>query len=148
MKKWKKLLLVGGCSLFLQLFHWLIYQWVSFPAGLLFLTPLLLCAVYHVYQSDTAESRGLRRLEVFFSGVLIPFLLCALFSGILFLQNPDLYLYHANMLPTGGRTETIALYAGRMMLTSCYVLVFSGLDVLLLRLQDHHLRQKQEGAAE
>lgn len=148
MKKWKKLLLVGGCSLFLQLLHWLIYQWVSFPAGLLFLTPLLLCAVYHVYQSDTAESRGLRRLEVFFSGVLIPFLLCALFSGILFLQNPDLYLYHANMLPNGGRTETIALYAGRMMLTSCYVLAFSGLDVLLLRLQDHHLRQKQEGAAE
>ena len=148
MKKWKKLLLVGGCSLFLQLLHWLIYQWVSFPAGLLFLTPLLLCAVYHVYQSDTAESRGLRRLEVFFSGVLIPFLLCALFSGILFLQNPDLYLYHANMLPTGGPTETIALYAGRMMLTSCYVLVFSGLDVLLLRLQDHYRRQKQEGAAE
>ena len=51
-------------------------------------------------------------------------------------------------MKTYSRTETIALYAGRMMLTFCYVLVFSGLDVLLLRLQDHHLRQKQEGAAE
>ena len=55
---------------------------------------------------------------------------------------------NAIVLPTGGRTETIALYAGRMMLTSCYVLIFSGLDVFLLRLQDHYRRKKQEGAAE
>ncbi|WP_298481739.1 hypothetical protein [uncultured Ruminococcus sp.] len=147
MKTWKKIILVTLCSLFLQLLHWVIYQWTSFPAGLLFLTPLLLCAVYHVYQSDTLENRGIRRLHVFFGGVLIPLVLSVLVSLGMFLHNPDMSLYHPFQEPQGGAAETVALYSGRMMLTSLYLLIFSGIDVLLLHLQDSRRERKSAGGA-
>lgn len=145
MKTWKKIIFVVLCSLFLQLLHWLVYQWTSFSAGLLFLTPLLLCAVYHVYQSDTLENRGLRRLHVFLGGVLIPLLLSGMVSLALFLHDPDMSLYHAFQEPEGNAAETAALYAGRIMLTSLYLLLFSGIDVLLLRLQDSRRERKSAG---
>lgn len=145
MKIWKKMILVALCSLFLQLLHWGIYQWTSFPARLLFLTPLLLCGVYHVYQSDTLENRGLRRLHVFFGGVLLPLLLSTAISLGMFLYDPDMSLYHPFQEPEGGAAETAALYAGRLMLTSLYLLIFSGIDILLLRFQDSRRAHQSAG---
>lgn len=145
MKDWKKIVAVTAASLFLQILHWLIYQWTAFPVGMLFVTPLLLCAVYHVYQSDTLENRGIRRLHVFLAGILLPFLLSAVVSAAMFLHNPDMSLYHPFVRPTGSAAETAALYAGRVMLTSLYLLVFSGLDCILLHLQDGYRRRKAAG---
>lgn len=145
MKTWKKIIIVTLCSLFLQLLHWLIYQWTAFPAEMLFVTPLPLCAVYHVYQSDTPENRGLRRLHVFFGGVLLPFVLSVLISLGMFLHDPDMALYHPFAAPKGGAAETVALYAGRIMLTSLYILFFSGLDVFLLHLQDSRRARHKTG---
>lgn len=142
---WKKIIFVSLSSLFLQLLHWLIYQWIAFPAGLLCVTPLLLCAVYHAFQSDTTENRGLGRMSVFISAVCIPMILSILVSLFSFLHNPDLPVFHPMMEQVPSISGYIALFSGRITMTSFYGLVFAGIDVFLLRLQEQHCCQKGEG---
>lgn len=147
MTSWKKIVLLALSSLFLQVLHWLLYQWIGFSAGFLALTPMLLCAGYHIYQSDTVQNRGIGRKPVFFGTVLIPLVIGILVSLGMFLHNPDMSLYHPSAMPENSVSEVAALYAGRVVLTSGYLLVFSGIDCLLLHLQDKHREQKKTGEA-
>ena len=145
MKPWKKYLAVTAASLFLQVLHWALYQWLDFSPLLLALTPLLLCGAYHAVQSDTTAHRGIRRRTVFLAGVLTPLLLSLLLSLGFFLHDPDMSLYHPFAVSQGGAEETAARYAGRVMLTSLYLLVFSAPDCLLLHLQDAYQSRKAMG---
>lgn len=142
---WKKRCLITLGSLFLQILHWLIYQWTAFPVQMLLLTPLLLCAAYHVCQSDTIENRGISRRNVFFWGVLMPLFIAMLVSVICYVQSPSMALYHSSAEPIVGVVQMMALYAGRTVLTSMYLLIFAGLDGILLYLQDRRQEKKVQG---
>lgn len=144
LQNWKKILLVTLGSLFLQLLHWLIYHWIAFPAGLLWITPLLLCAVYHAFQSDTEKNRGLKRGAVFLSAVCIPLVLSILVSLLSFLHNPNLPVFHPMMEQVPSVEGYIALFSGRITITSFYGLVFAGIDVFLLHWQENRQNRRRE----
>lgn len=137
-------ILVTLVSLFLQIIHWLIYSWTSFSAGLLFLTPLVLCALYHAYQADTTENRGLSRLQVFLAGVVIPFVLSILVTIAMYVHNPDLTIFHPMAVQERNAAEYVMMFAGRLTITSFYLLVFAWIDIPLQHFQERHKERKQD----
>lgn len=135
---------LGGIvgSLALQLVYWLIYAVTEFPAVLLAVAPLLLCAIYHAIQHMPLEKRKLTRLAVFVSTALLPFVVSVIVSVVCYTRNPDLTVYHAWMDQVRDTEENVALYAGRMTITGVYLVVFAALDVPLQKL--HTWAQNRE----
>ena len=136
------------CSLLLQVMHWLIYTWTSFPAGLLAITPLLLCGIYHAYQADSSQNHGLKRLQVFLTAVLVPFLLSILVSALCYGFNPDLTVFHPMAVQERNAAEYLALFSGRISITSFYLLVFSAVDIPLQHWQESRRTRKTSSKSE
>ncbi len=137
----QRFLLITFSSLLLQLIHWLVYHFTAFPAQLLFLTPLILCAAYHAVQSDSLQNRGVSRWLCFFAAVLVPLLLSILVSVVVYLRAPDLPVFHPMLPQTPSFLGNIALFSGRLTITSFYLLVFSAIDVILLHWQDSRRKE-------
>ncbi|MBQ8687101.1 MAG: hypothetical protein IJ512_00975 [Ruminococcus sp.] len=140
---WKPVVMMVLLSLFLHVLHWILYDAIAVTYAFCFLTPLLLCLCYHLFQTDCQATFGFSRKKVFFGTVFIPLLAAIAVSGIVFINNPHLGLYSHGGQLTGGAAEKIGLYAGRTILSGIYVLLFSVADIPILHWQDRNRYEKE-----
>lgn len=103
----------------------------------------VLCALYHALQAEPPEKRGMRRSKLFAAAVAFPLVLSVLVTVGCFLYNPDLPVFHPLMEQTPSVVGYVALFSGRITITSLYGLAFARLDVLLLRLQEIRRSRKE-----
>ncbi len=129
-------LLMAGVSLFLQILHWAVYEITAFSIWFAAVTPLVLCLIYHLFQSDSEETFHISRKQVFLGTVVIPLAASIIISILVFINNPNLGLYASHGQLTGSFIEKIGLYSGRCIISGIYLLIFSAVDIPLLRLQD------------
>lgn len=122
--------LLLACSLFSQWFLWFLHGKLEFPMPTLAVLPLLLCAMYHLMQMESGEGKLFRRGFVFRWTVLLPLVLGIALAVYMWGNFPDLAVFEYGAPLTGAPREIIACYAARFILTSLYLLIFSGLDAL------------------
>ncbi len=128
--------IITACSLFAQGVHWFLFEKIAFESALLWLTPLILCMLYHCVMADSGKGKQYSRKMVFFCAVLLPFLIAAGVSLFTWLNYPHLSLYKDGVLPDGSFPEQLGLMSGRILLTSLYMAVFTLPDLLVLRFLD------------
>ncbi len=130
-------------SLLLHVLHWAAYEITAFSVWFAAVTPLVLCLVYHLFRLDCEESFHLSRKQVFLGTVLVPLIAAIVVSCLVFVNNPDLGLYANHGQFTGSFIEKVGLYSGRCIISGVYLLVFSIIDIPLLRLQDERRYEKK-----
>jgi len=124
---------VTSLSLFCQWLNWFIYEKLDYTWWYTLITPLILCGMYHFVQTDAGRNGNFSRHFFFMFSVLIPFLAGILVTVIMILANPQISVFNPQEEYRGTVQEVIAVYSGRIVITSLYLLVFSAVDVFLLR---------------
>lgn len=135
-EKCKHLAIMTACSLFAQGIHWYLYEKIQFESALLWVTPLILCALYHAVQQDSGKGKLYSRKFVFFCIVALPFIIGIIGSAAVFISHPELSLYHEGVVPDGSFPELLGLFFGRLLITSGYMGIFALPDLLLLQYID------------
>ncbi len=135
-EKLKHGVIIMACSLFAQGIHWFLYEKIQFAAALLWVTPLILCLLYHCIQADSGRGKNYSRKFVFFSAVLLPLLIGIIGSVMIWFNYPGLSLYNEGVMPDGSLPEQLGLLCGRIVLTSSYMAVFTVPDLLVLQYLD------------
>lgn len=134
--RWTAWLWMALVSIFVHVLHWVAYEFTAFSLWFAAVTPLVICLIYHLFQSDCEETFHISRKQVFLGTVIIPLAAALIVSVLIFVNNPNLGLYAVHGQLTGSFIEKIGLYSGRMIISGVYLLVFSAIDVPLLRIQD------------
>ncbi len=128
--------IIAACSLFAQGVHWFVFEKVAFESAMLWLTPLILCMLYHFVMADSGEGKPYSRKFVFLCAVVIPLLLSIIGTLLIWLNYPHLSLFREGVAPDGSLPEVLGLLCGRITLTSTYMAVFTLPDLLLLKYLD------------
>mgnify|MGYP007070312960 CR=1 FL=1 len=123
-------------SLFSQWVNWFAYDKLGYEWGFTLITPLILCMMYHFVQLDAGKHGNFSRLFFFVFAVLVPLAFSIAVTVIMKLSNPDMSVFDPSADYTGTVRERIAVYAGRFIFTSAYLLVFSAVDAVILRYMD------------
>ncbi len=134
--KWTAWLAMAVVSILVHVLHWVAYEFIAFSLWFAAVTPLVICLVYHLFQSDCEESFSVSRRQVFLGTVIIPLFAAIFVSVFVFINNPELGLYARHGQFTGSFIERIGLYSGRIVISGVYLLIFSAIDVPLLRIHD------------
>ncbi|MGN0622115.1 MAG: hypothetical protein ACI4I9_09630 [Porcipelethomonas sp.] len=124
---------ITACSLFAQWVHWFVYEKTGISGGFLFFTPLVLCFMYSLVMSECGKNRSFGKGFVFVFSVIIPLALSFVLSAYMVLSYPDMSIFSADKEIKGTPREIIAIYSGRILLTSVYLLVYSAADALLIQ---------------
>ena len=127
-----KAAVMTAASLFIQIIHWVVFDKVQFDSLYLWFTPLIFCLMYRLLMADCEKGGKISKGFIFSFTVAVPFLLAVLVSVYMIVSYPDISTFFATMEETGVLSETIALYSGRITLTSGYLLVYSLLDALII----------------
>lgn len=134
--RWTVWLGMALISILVHLLHWVAYEFTAFSLWFAAVTPLVICLIYHLFQSDCEETFHISRKQVFLGTVIVPLAAAVIVSVLVFVNNPSLGLYAVHGQLTGSFIEKIGLYSGRMIISGVYLLVFSAIDIPLLRIQD------------
>ncbi len=132
--------IIAACSLFAQGIHWFLFEKIGFDSAMLWLTPLILCMLYHCVLLDAGEGKPYSRRFIFLCAVAIPLVLSIAGTVLIWLNYPHLSLFREGVVPDGSLPEAIGFLCGRITLTSTYLAVFTIPDLLALQLLD---RRKQ-----
>ena len=117
-------------SLFIQCIHWVIFEKAAFASSYLWFTPLVICLMYKLLTLDSKKEKGISKLFVFGFGVALPLVISLAVSIYMIVSYPDLSVFSDTVQESGTARETIALYSGRMVLTSVYLAIFAGLNLV------------------
>ena len=120
-------------SMFSQWLNWYIYEKMEYGWGYMLLTPLILCFMYHFVQMDAGKHGNFSRRFFFLFSVALPLIFSTAVTVLLFIFSPELSIFDSYEEYSGNFIETIAIYAGRIMITSVYLLIFAVIDIPLLK---------------
>ncbi len=120
-------------SLFCQWLNWFAYEKIGYVWGITFVTPLILCAIYHFVQLDGGREGSFSRRFVFVFAAAVPFLAGILLTLTMLLTAPEISVFSPDTEYKGTVKEIIATYAGRFMFTSLYMMLFAAIDVPILK---------------
>jgi len=124
------------CSLFMQWFIWFMYEKAGYSWGFNLITPLILCMMYHYVQLDAGRHGNFSRRFCFFWGVLIPLVIGTALTLILYLKYPEMSPFDPDAEYKGSFRELAAVYSGRIVMTSAYLLIFAIIDIPILKRTD------------
>ena len=124
--KVKRFLLVALGSIFVQVFCWAMYTHLEMNIWMCGISALVTAVLYHFIQIE--ESTGISRRSVFFAGILTPFLLSVLVTVIQMVKYPQLNLLGASLDGVSPMTETVSLYAARLLINGVILLIFAAVD--------------------
>lgn len=123
-------------SLFSQWANWFIYEKAGYSWGYTLVTPIVLCLMYHFVQLDSGKNNNFSRKFFFIFAVAVPLLFGILLTVLMILTNPDMSSFNPDAEYKGSVQEQIAIYAGRFIFTSLYLLIFALADIPILKYID------------
>lgn len=129
-------LMTVSLSLFMQWFIWYLYEKAGYGWGFNLLTPLILCMMYHFVQLDAGLHGNFSRRFCFIWAVIVPLLFSTALTLGIYLSHPHLSLFDPAEDYTGSPAEVVGTYAGRMIFTSVYLLIFAIIDIPILKKLD------------
>lgn len=129
-------LAIAVCSLFMQWFLWYVYERAGYSWGYNLITPLILCMMYHFVQLDAGRHGNFSRRFCFFCGVIIPLITGIFLTLFMYLRYPEMSPFDPEADYTGAFREVIAIYSGRIVMTSAYLLIFALADIPILKRSD------------
>ena len=124
LKKW---ICVFLGSLFVQIFFWAIYSLLEMRVWMCGLSAVISALLYHFLQTE--EQTGLSRRNVFFAAIVAPFLLALTVSVMQLVRHPNLSLLSAELDGVSPLTETVSLYAARLVVNGILLLIFAAADM-------------------
>lgn len=127
----KRWILVMLGSLFLQIFCWAVYTKLSLSIWMCGLSAVMTALLYHFIQLE--EQTGLSRRNVFFAGILAPFLIAAAVSVTGLVRHPNVTLLGAALDGVSPIAELTALYSARLLINGVVLLIFAAADHFYLR---------------
>ena len=110
-------------SLFVQIFCWAMYSYLSLNIWMCGLSVIVTALLYHFIQVE--EQTGLSRRNVFFAGILAPFVLSAIITVVMMIRHRNLQHLGANLDGVSEFTETVSLYAARLLINGVILLIFA-----------------------
>lgn len=113
-------------SLFVQIVFWAIYSLLEMRVWMCGLSAVISALLYHFLQTE--EKTGLSRRNVFFAAILAPFLLALTVSVMQLVRHPNLSLLSAELDGVSPLTETVSLYAARLVVNGILLLIFAAAD--------------------
>ena len=119
LKKW---ICVFLGSLFVQIFFWAIYSLLEMRVWMCGLSAVISALLYHFLQLE--QQTGLSRRNVFFAAIVAPFLLALTVSVMQLVRHPNLSLLSAELDGVSPLTETVSLYAARLVVNGILLLIF------------------------
>lgn len=131
----KRFLLVMLGSVFVQVFCWAVYSYLSLNIWMCGLSVIVTALLYHFMQAE--EETGLPRLAVFFAAILLPFASALTITVVHLVRYPQLNLLGANLDGVSAMTETVSLYATRLTINGVVLCVFAGIDRLFRKEKKH-----------
>ena len=141
-QSWQSAVVITILSLFAQTLNWFAFDKLNYHIAFTFLTPIILCVMYHLVQADTGHGEGFTRRFFFLFSSAVPFCFGMVLTIVMLLLNPGLSTFSPDTEYTGTAAEIISVYAGRFMFTSLYLAVFAVIDIPLLRLSDSKRTKK------
>lgn len=125
-EKAKRFLLTALASIFVQVFCWAVYSYLSLSIWMCGISALTTAILYHFIQlgGETGLSRG----AVFCAAVLVPFLLGICITGMQMMKYPQLNLLGAELDNVSPLTETVSLYAARLSVNGVILCIFAAAD--------------------
>ena len=123
LKKW---ICVFLGSLFVQIFFWAIYSLLEMRVWMCGLSAVISALLYHFLQLE--QQTGLSRRNVFFAAIVAPFLLALTVSVMQLVRHPNLSLLSAELDGVSPLTETVSLYAARLVINGILLLIFAAAD--------------------
>ena len=123
-----------AASLFAQWAHWFIYEKTEFSSFYLWFTPLVLCLMYRLLMADSESQGKFSKTFIFIFTVALPLLISLIISVYMLLSYPDISTFSDVKQEMGIPSELIALYSGRIIITSVYLLVYSGIDIIISKI--------------
>lgn len=123
-----------AASLFAQWAHWFIFEKIEFSSFYLFFTPLVLCFMYRLLMADSENGGRFSKPFIFIFTVALPLAAAFIISVFMLLNYPDISMFSAVRQESGIPSELIALYSGRIFITSVYLLAYSGIDIFISKI--------------
>ncbi len=127
----KSYLSVLAGSLFVQIFCWAMYSYLSLRTGLFVLSAVVTALLYHFLQVE--EQTGLSRRNVFFAAILSPFVLGLAVTVMMLLRHRNLQHLGAELDGVSPLTETLSLYSARLVINGVLLTVFAPIDRMFRR---------------
>ena len=90
------------------------------------LSAIVSALLYHFLQKE--EQTGLSRRNVFFAAIPAPMLLGTAITVMQLVRHPNLNLLSAELDGVSPLTETVSLYAARLMINGVLLLIFAAAD--------------------
>jgi hypothetical protein len=129
-------LVITVLSLFCQFLNWFAYEKIGYAWGITLVTPLVLCVMYHAVQLDGGRKDSFSRRFFFIFSVVVPLLTGLLLTVIMLISAPEISVFSPEAEYKGTVRESIAIYAGRFLFTSLYLLIFAFIDRFILKRLD------------
>ena len=129
-------------SLFAQWVNWYVYEKVGYGWGYTLITPLILCMMYHFVQLDAGKHGSFTRLFFFIFSVALPLIFSAGLTVLMLFTHSDSYVFDPKAGYDSSAGSLIAVYAGRFVFTSAYLLIFALIDIPLLKRSDDKEKDK------
>ena len=118
-------------SLFVQIFCWAMYSYLSLSIWLCGLSAVVTAVLYHFLQAE--EQTGLSRRNVFFAAILSPFVMALAVTVLTMYRHRNLQHLGAALDGVSPLTETVSLYAARLVINGVLLTVFAPIDRMLRR---------------
>ena len=118
-------------SLFVQIFCWAMYSYLSLSIWLCGLSAVVTAVLYHFLQAE--EQTGLSRRNVFFAAILSPFVMALAVTVLTMYRHRNLQHLGAALDGVSPLTETVSLYAARLVINGVLLTVFAPIDRLFRR---------------
>ena len=118
-------------SLFVQIFCWAMYSYLSLSIWLCGLSAVVAAVLYHFLQAE--EQTGLSRRNVFFAAILSPFVMALAVTVLTMYRHRNLQHLGAALDGVSPLTETVSLYAARLVINGVLLTVFAPIDRLFRR---------------
>lgn len=125
-EKVKRFLLTLLGSIFVQVFCWAIYSYLEMSVWMCALSVVVTALLYHFVQAE--EETGLSRFTVFLAAILVPFLASCAVTLFQMIRYPQLNLLGAELDNVSPLTETVSLYAARLMINGTVLMIFAAID--------------------
>ena len=129
-------------SLFAQWVNWFIYEKAGYSWGYTLITPLVLCMMYHFVQLDAGKHGSFSRVFFFVFAVALPLIFGIGLTLIMKKSSPDIYLFDPKADYDGSARSLTAVYAGRFIFTSAYLMIFALIDIPFLKRIDQKEKKK------
>ncbi|WP_164169235.1 hypothetical protein [Ruminococcus flavefaciens] len=131
-------------SLFCQWANWFVYEKINYAWGFTLVTPLVLCMMYHFVQLDSGREGSFSRRFFFIFSAAVPLLTGVILTVIMLLAAPEISVFSPEAEYRGTVREIIATYAGRFVFTSLYLLIFGGVDALIMKKHGQDSRRERK----